>query len=150
MDGLAATRAIRAASPTVQVVALTSSKDEALVQQALKAGVVGYLLKNASIDALASAIRAAHEGRLALSPEATQALVNVATRDESAAFNLTEREQDILLLLVEGLTNRQIAQRLSLSQSTIKFYVSSILAKMNVSSRTEAVALALQHRLVKS
>ncbi len=82
MDGLVATRAIRAASPAVQVVALTSSKDEALVQQALKAGVVGYLLKNATIDALASAIRAAFQGRLALSPEATQALVNVATRDE--------------------------------------------------------------------
>ena len=146
-DGVAATRQIRAAHPEIQVIALTSFKEEELVQSALQAGAIGYLLKNTSIDELAKAIRAANEGKPTLALEAAQALIGSATRT-TLEYRLTDREREVLALMVEGLTNRQIAQRLTLSHSTIKFHVSSILSKLGAASRTEAVSLALQHRLV--
>ncbi len=147
LDGVAATRMIRQTHPDIQVIALTSFKDDELVRGALQAGAIGYLLKNASIDELARAIRAAKAGIPSLSIEATQVLIGSATRP-ALEHRLTEREREVLALLVEGLTNRQIAQRLTLSQSTVKYHVSSILAKLGAASRTEAVSLALQHRLV--
>lgn len=146
-DGVAATRLIRQAHPEIQVIALTSFKDDQLVRGALQAGAIGYLLKNATIDELARAIRAAKEGKPTLAAEATQALIGSATRP-ALENRLTEREREVLALLVEGLTNQQIAQRLTLSQSTVKFHVSSILAKLGAASRTEAVSLALQRGLI--
>jgi NarL family two-component system response regulator LiaR len=146
-DGVTATRLIREAHPAIQVIALTSFKEDELVRGALQAGAIGYLLKNATIDELAQAIRAAKSGRPTLAAEAAQVLVRSATRP-GPEYRLTEREREVLALLVEGLTNRQIAQRLTLSHSTIKFHVSSILSKLGAASRTEAVSLALQHRLV--
>ncbi len=146
-DGVTATRLIREAHPEIQVIALTSFKEDELVRGALQAGAIGYLLKNATIDELAQAIRAAKSGRPTLAAEAAQVLVMSATRP-GPEYRLTEREREVLALLVEGLTNRQIAQRLTLSHSTVKFHVSSILSKLGASSRTEAVSLALQHRLV--
>jgi NarL family two-component system response regulator LiaR len=146
-DGVTATRLIREAHPEIQVIALTSFNEDELVRGALQAGAIGYLLKNATIDELAQAIRAARSGRPTLAAEAAQVLVMSATRP-GPEYRLTERELEVLALLVEGLTNRQIAQRLTLSHSTIKFHVSSILSKLGASSRTEAVSLALQHRLV--
>lgn len=148
LGGVSATRRIRKEFPDVQVVALTSFKDEQLVHEALQAGAIGYLLKNVSIDDLAAAIRAASEGKPTLAPEATQVLIDKATREPSYRYNLTERELDVLGLMVQGSTNKQIAAELSVSLSTVKFHVSSILAKLGVSSRTEAVALAMQHGLV--
>jgi NarL family two-component system response regulator LiaR len=148
MDGVTATRAIRQQFPEVQVVALTSFKEEELVQDALQAGAIGYLLKDVSADALAQAIRAAHAGRATFSPEAAQALAHAAAQPLTPGHDLTERERDVLALLVEGLTNPQIADRLVVSPSTIKSHVSHILAKLGVASRTEAAALALRHRLV--
>ncbi len=148
MDGLTALRAIRAAHPTIQIVILTSSKEHELVREALQAGAIGYLLKDASIDELAQAIRAAYAGQTTLSPGATQVLIGGNTRPPIEAFPLSDREREVLRLMAQGLTNRQIAQHLAIHYSTVKFHVSSILAKLNVSSRTEAVALALQHRLV--
>jgi len=148
MDGVTATHAIRQQSLEVQVIALTSFKDRELVQDALQAGAIGYLLKDVSADELAQAIRAAHAGRATLSSEAAQALVQAAAQPPTPGHDLTERERDVLALLVEGLNNTQIADNLVVSPSTIKSHVSHILAKLGVASRTEAAALAVRHRLV--
>lgn len=148
MDGATATRIIRQQFPKVQVVALTSFKDQEIVQKALQAGAIGYLLKDVSASELARAIRAAHLGRATLSPEATQALVNAANQPPAPGHDLTERERVVLALMVEGLNNTQIAARLVVSPSTIKTHVSHILSKLGVASRSEAVALALRSGLV--
>jgi two-component system, NarL family, response regulator LiaR len=148
MNGAVATRKIREQFPKVQVIALTSFKEEQLVKSALEAGAIGYLLKDVSADDLVKAIRAAHEGRATLSPEAAQALVHAANQPPAPGYDLTERERGVLALMVEGLNNTQIAGRLFVSSSTIKSHVSSILSKLGVTSRTEAVALALRNKLV--
>jgi NarL family two-component system response regulator LiaR len=148
MDGATATRAIRQQFPKVQVIALTSFKEERLVQNALEAGAIGYLLKDVSADELARAIRTAHAGRATLSPEAAQALVHAASQPPAPGHDLTERERAVLALLVEGLNNTEIAAKLGVSPSTIKSHVSHILAKLSVASRTEAVALAVRHKLI--
>ena len=148
MDGVSATRAICQQFPQVQVIALTSFKEGDLVKNALKAGAIGYLLKDISADELARAIRAAHTGRATLSPEAAQALVQTTNQPPSPGLDLTEREREVLVLMVEGLNNTQIAGRLTISPSTVKSHVSNILSKFGVASRTEAVTLALRHGLV--
>jgi NarL family two-component system response regulator LiaR len=148
MDGAAATRLIRERCPQTQVIALTSFKEQDLVQGALQAGAISYLLKNVSADELASAIRAARAGRPTLAPEAAQALVEAASQEPTPGQDLTPRELEVLGLMTKGLNNRAIAERLVVSQSTAKFHVSSILSKLGVSSRTEAVALAVEHHLV--
>jgi NarL family two-component system response regulator LiaR len=148
MDGAAATRTIRRQFPQVQVIALTSFKEGDLVKNALEAGAIGYLLKDVSADELARAIRAAHAGRATLSPEAAQALVETANQPPAPGPDLTERELEVLTLMVEGLNNTQIAGRLTVSPSTIKSHVSNILSKLGVTSRTEAVTLALRNRIV--
>jgi NarL family two-component system response regulator LiaR len=148
MDGAAATRAIRQQFPQVQVIALTSFKEGDLVKNALEAGAIGYLLKDVSADELVHAIRAAHAGRATLSPEAAQALVETANQPPAPGLDLTERELEVLALMVEGLNNTQIAGRLTVSSSTIKSHVSNILSKLGVASRTEAVSLALRSHLI--
>jgi NarL family two-component system response regulator LiaR len=148
MDGASATRAIRQKFPQVQVIALTSFKEGDLVKNALEAGAIGYLLKDVSADELAWAIRAAHAGRATLSPEAAQSLVETASQPPAPGLDLTEREREVLALMIEGLNNTQIAGRLTVSPSTIKSHVSNILSKLGVSSRTEAVTLALRNRIV--
>ncbi len=150
MDGVTAIRTIRQQFPTVQIIALTSFKEEELVENALEAGAIGYLLKDVSADELAQAIRAAHAGRGTLSPEAAQALVRAATKPPPPGEDLTERERDVLALMIKGLNNTEIAEKLVVSPSTIKSHVSHILAKLDVSSRTEAVALAVQHGILDS
>ncbi|NOT06225.1 MAG: response regulator transcription factor [Anaerolineales bacterium] len=148
MDGATATRAICEKYPQVQVIALTSFKEGDLVKTALEAGAIGYLLKDVSADELARAIRAAHAGRATLSPEAAQALVETSNLPPVPGLDLTEREREVLALMVEGLNNTQIAGRLTVSPSTIKSHVSNVLSKLGVSSRTEAVTLALRNRIV--
>jgi NarL family two-component system response regulator LiaR len=148
MDGVAATRAIRQKYPHIQIVALTSYKDDNLVQGALQAGAIGYLLKNVSAAELASAIRSAHARRMTLSPEATQALVHSASQTVPASDDLTERERDVLRLMVDGLSNAEIAERLVVSLSTVKFHVGNIFTKLGVDNRVAAVSLALQRKLV--
>ena len=148
MDGATATRAIRQQFPQVQVIALTSFKEGDLVKEALEAGAIAYLLKDVSADDLVRAIRAAHAGRATLSPEAAQALVERANQPPPPGLDLTERERDVLALMVEGLNNTQIAGRLTVSPSTIKSHVSNILSKLDVASRTEAVTFALRNRII--
>lgn len=148
MNGAEATTIIREKYPETQVVALTSYKEEELVHGVLKAGAIGYLLKNVTADELADAIRAAKAGQPTLAPEATQALIHATTKPPDLGFDLTQREREVLSLMIEGLNNPDIAERLVVSRSTIKFHVSSILSKLGASSRTEAVALALQNNLI--
>lgn len=148
MDGATTTRAIRQQFPQVQVIVLTSFKEGELIKKALEAGAIGYLLKDVSADELARAIRAANSGRATLSPEAAQVLVETANQPPTPGLDLTEREREVLALMVEGLNNTQIAGRLTVSPSTIKSHVSSILSKLGVASRTEAVTLALRTRIV--
>jgi len=147
MDGATATRAIRQQFPQVQVIALTSFKEGDLVKNALEAGAIAYLLKDVSADDLVRAIRAAHAGRVTLSSEAAQSLVETANQPPAPGLDLTEREREVLTLMIEGLNNTQIARRLTVSPSTIKSHVSNILTKLGVSSRTKAVTLALRHGL---
>ena len=148
MDGATATRLIRQQYPQIQVIALTSFKEGQLIKNALEAGAIGYLLKDVSADELVQAIRAAHAGRATLSPEAAQALVQTASQPPAPGHDLTEREREVLTLMIEGLNNTQIAGRLTVSPSTIKSHVSNILSKLGVASRTEAVTLALRNHIV--
>jgi NarL family two-component system response regulator LiaR len=147
MDGATATRAIRQKFPQVQVIVLTSFKEGELIKNALDAGAIGYLLKDVSADDLARAIRAAHSGRATLSSEAAQVLIETANQTPAPGFDLTEREREVLRLMIEGLNNTQIAGKLTVSPSTIKSHVSNILSKLGVASRTEAVTLALRNRI---
>ncbi len=149
LGGVAATRTIHQRWPNVQVIALTSFQEKELVQDAFQAGAMGYLLKNVSGEELAEAIRQAHGGRPTLAPEAVQALVQPPSEAESMAADLTRREQEVLALLVKGMSNPEIAERLVISRSTVKVHISSILSKLGVASRGEAISLAIQNKLVR-
>ncbi len=149
LGGVAATRTIHRRWPRVQVIALTSFQEKELVQDALQAGAIGYLLKNVSGEELAEAIRQAHGGRPTLAPEAVQALIQPPSEAESMAADLTRREQEVLALLVKGISNPEIAERLVISRSTVKVHISSILSKLGVASRGEAISLAIQKKLVR-
>lgn len=149
MDGVTATGIIQQRFPTVRVIALTSFKEEKLVQDALQAGAIGYLLKDISAEKLAQAIRDAHAGHSTLSPEAAHALIQATTQRPPLGHDLTEREQTVLVWMVTGLNNSEIAEKLGVSPSTIKSHVSHILSKLDVTSRTEAVAVAVRHHLVE-
>jgi len=151
MDGIKATREIHKVHPDIKILALSSFQDEESVREMLKAGALGYVLKNSSIDDIAHTIRAAHAGKSVFSSEVTQVLMH-STPEESPKprtdFGLTPREMDVLRLLIKGHNNNQIADELIISLSTAKFHVSSILSKLNASSRVEAVALAIERNLV--
>ena len=147
-DGITATRTICERFPETHILALTSFPEEVLVKQALDAGATGYLLKNVGADDLASAIRRARLGRGSLAPEAAQALIAGTKQKAPQGTDLSPREREVLQLMVQGLSNPDIAERLIVGRATIKFHVSSILGKLGASTRTEAVAMALQQHLV--
>ena len=151
MDGPTATRLIREQFPQVQVVALTSFDEEEIVQRAIEAGAVGYLYKDVEEDELIGAIRSAREGRPVLAPEAMKALMDrtVAPVESPAVEPLTKREREVLSLVAQGMTNPQIAEQLVISTSTVQFHVHNILGKLGVSTRTEAVAMAIQSKLIE-
>ena len=153
MDGPTAIREIREHAPNVKVVALTTFRDKELVHETLQAGAVGYLYKDASVDELADAIRRAYAGNtVVLSPHAAEALLDLIDKAGQAAepshTELSSREREVLALLVAGLTNRRIAGEIHVSESTAKQYVRGILSKLQVSSRTEAVSVAVQRNLL--
>jgi two-component system, NarL family, response regulator LiaR len=147
MNGIEATRRLLSKQPGLRVVILTSFDDGQEINEALKAGAISYLLKNAEVQEVVQAIREAHAGRPTLSPEITRALIQ-ANRNPTPDYDLSERESDVLRLMARGMRNPQIAQELALSLSTVKFHVSAILRKLAVENRTEAVMLALQYNLV--
>ncbi len=147
MDGATATRTIRQQFPQVQVIALTSFKEGTLIKQALEAGAIGYLLKDVSADDLGPGNTCrTRRTRHALSGGCA-GMVQTANQSPAPGLDLTEREREVLTLMIEGLNNTQIAGRLSVSPSTIKSHVSNILSKLGVASRTEAVTLALRNRI---
>lgn len=151
MDGITATRLIHQQHPSIRIIALTSFPDRDKVQAALAAGAISYLLKNVSGEDLAEAIRDARAGRATLAPEAVQALIQTAPAAPTPSGGaLTLRERQVLELLVKGLNNTEIAERLCVSHATAKAHVSNILSKLGVSNRAEAVALAIQQKLVGS
>jgi NarL family two-component system response regulator LiaR len=148
-SGIDATRLIRETCPKTQVIALTTYADESDIQAVLKAGAIGFLLKNVPGEELASAIRRAHSGQSSLAPEAAQVLIRATTvsRAIHPGRNLTGREIEVLALMAEGLSNREISGRLTISSSTVKNHVSNILSKLGTTSRTQAVALAVEHKI---
>jgi NarL family two-component system response regulator LiaR len=149
MDGVTAIRTIRARWPQIQIIALTSFKEKEYVEGALKAGANGYLLKDVSAQELVNAVRRATAGQPSLSPEAAQVLIQNVNEPSQPYTDMTDRELEILALMVEGLSNNEIAERIIVSPSTVKFHVSNILSKLGVTGRTEAVAIAVKHHLVK-
>ena len=149
MGGVAATRVLRERCPKTHVVALTSFAEPHLVQEAVNAGAIGYLLKNVSASELADAVFAAAAGRTMMGPEAVQALVEIASDPRPIGSDLTQREREILALLVKGMTNYEIAQQTSISEATVRFHVGNILSKLEVGNRTEAAQVAFKHHLVE-
>jgi NarL family two-component system response regulator LiaR len=149
MDGVETTRAIREQCPGVQILILSSFYDEGFVPRAMQAGAIGYLLKGVSNQELVEAIRAAHAGQPVLAKEAMAALVEAAAPAPKLGDDLSEREREVLALLAQGLSNKEIAEQLFLSVATVKYHVRLLLSKLGASSRAEAVALAWQHGLIE-
>jgi NarL family two-component system response regulator LiaR len=152
MDGPTAAQRIRERFPSIQIIALTSFDDDVLVRRAMAAGAISFLYKDVEEEELIEAIHAAHEGRSVVAPMALQALVRQANkRTEPANITpLTVREQEILTLVARGKTNPQIADQLVISSSTVKFHVHNILTKLQAQTRTEAVAVAIQNKLINT
>ncbi len=147
MDGIAATRRIRQDYPDIQVIALTSFGEERLIKDVLEAGAISYLFKKIAADDLAKAIRAAYNGISTYAPEVTEILVQSVRQPGTTFENLTPREREVLSLMVKGQGNIEIANTLTVSLSTTKTHVSSILAKLGVTTRSEAIVKVLEHNL---
>lgn len=148
MDGVAATRAILADYPEMKIIAMTSFDEADLVHDVLAAGAIGYLLKNITADELVKAIRDAASGKSTLSPEAARVLIQATRPTKQSNCDLTEREMDVLRLVVQGKSNQQIADDMVITLATVKAHVSNILDKMQVSSRSEAIAYAIKNKIV--
>ncbi len=150
IGGVQATRAICDQCPQVNVIALTSFAEKALVEEAMQAGAISYILKNTSPAELAAAIRSAQAGQTMISSAAAQKLVHRQPRDDQPnGDDLTRRELEVLALMTAGLSNGEIGRRLVIQPSTVNFHVGNILSKLEVSNRTEAVAVAVQLGLIK-
>jgi two-component system, NarL family, response regulator LiaR len=147
MDGIEATHIIRKKYPQIQIIALTSYQEKELVHQVIMEGAISYLLKNVTGEELVTAIRKGYAGKPTMAPEIAQALI----KDQFPApgDDLTPREKEVLNLLVEGLSNPEIADRLTVSRSTARAHVSNILMKLGVTNRSEAISLALRNKLVR-
>lgn len=148
MDGSEATRRIVALGKPVKIIILTSFHEQDMVEQALQSGATSYLLKNVTADELAAAIRSANSGLATLAPEATEVLIDSTRHRMDARYNLTDREREVLTLLVAGASNREISEELSLSVATVKFHLTNIFSKLGARNRVEAVTIALEYDLV--
>lgn len=148
MDGLAATKVVLENNPKARIIVLTSYHSDEMVKEALQAGAMGYVLKNATAEEIAAAIRNAIADRRTLAPEAADALIRMSKAPASPGHDLTDRERDVLALMVEGLNNGQIADRLVISTATVKFHVGNILSKLHAANRVEAVSLALKEGML--
>lgn len=149
MGGVAAIRAIRQTWPNVHLIALSSAAEGNMVREALVAGAISYLLKDISVEDLAQAIQLAHAGTPSLAPGAAQSLIHaVAAVPLTVGHDLTPREREVLTLVAEGCSNRQIAERLVITQATVKFHTRSIRSKLGTSTRTKTAVVALQQHLV--
>jgi NarL family two-component system response regulator LiaR len=149
MDGLETIKRIQELAWPVNIIALTSFDDQDFVQSAIQAGAVGFLHKDVHADKLAEAIRAAVQGRGTLDAAAAQALINSTQEPASLGRDLTPREKEVLGLMVQGQTNREIGGELHISQGTVRLHVSNVLTKLQVSNRTEAVSVALQRNFLE-
>lgn len=147
MDGITAIREVRTLHPDVEVIALTSVLEDASVVGAVKAGAIGYLLKDTRAEDLCRAIKAAAQGQVQLSPEASARLMREVRAPENPE-SLTSREAEVLQLMAQGLSNKDIADHLTIGEKTVKTHVSSILSKLDVKSRTQAALYAWQTGLV--
>lgn len=148
MDGITATRAILERFPQIKIIILTSYPEDNLVQKSLEAGAIGYVLKNAPIDDLANAIRSAYALKPTLAPEATMALIRAKTGPLKPGSDLSQREREVLALIVEGLSNEEIARQLVISPGTAKHHVSACIQKLGAVNRAQAASLAVKHGLV--
>ena len=148
MNGVETTRAVLKRFPQVKIIVLTSFPDRDLVQETLEAGALGYLLKDAPIDTLGDAIRSAHAGHSTLAPEATQALIQAKARPPKLGHDLSPREREVLALVVEGLSNDEIADRLVISANTVSKHVSACMSKLEATNRAHVAALAVRHQIV--
>jgi NarL family two-component system response regulator LiaR len=148
MGGIAATRAILEQHPQVKIIMLTSYPDDQLIQESLEAGALGFLLKNSSIDTIATAIRSVYAGQPFLAPEVTKALIRLKTGPVKPGTDLSQREQEVLALIVEGLSNEEIAERLVISPATARHHVSACIQKLGASNRAQASAMAVKLGLV--
>ena len=152
MDGIEATQKIITAYPGIKVIVLTSFTEDDKVFSAIKAGAVGYLLKDVSPPDLAKAIQAVHSGETHLHPDITKKLMNQFVNPKSEAEitpeDLTPREMEVLQLIAQGLSNKELAEELTISEKTVKTHLSSIYSKLNLSDRTQAAIYALKHDLV--
>lgn len=149
MDGVQATRQILKQNPAIKIVILTSFLEQDMVQQALSAGAIGYILKNVSADDLAKAIQSAYQGHSTLSQEATEVLVQATRSRQQPGADLTEREREVLAYLARGLSNAEISRELSVSLATVKFHLANIYTKLGVNNRVEAVTTALEYNLIE-
>ena len=148
--GLEVVPEIKRDNPEVKVIVLTSFEDEDKIQAAMKIGVDGYLLKNADGEALLQAIQAVQKGEMPLHPRVARYLFKTQGRSNNPnGIHLTCREMEILQLLAQGLSNKDVAQKLNLTEGTVKSYVSNILSKLNVSTRTEAAMWAARQGLIQ-
>lgn len=149
LDGVEATVQLLNRHPNLKIIVLTSFNDMDLIKKSLKAGAISYILKNISGALLVKTIRDIYKGKFILSPQVTKILLSEVRDSPDENFKLTVREKEILALVVEGLSNKEISKRLFLSNSTVQFHVSNVLSKLRVSKRTEAVYVALKQKLVK-
>ncbi len=150
MDGVAATRVLHKSWPDISIIALTSSVEEADIHNILKAGAMSYLLKNGSIDEVVDAVRAACRHQSTLSSQAVQSLIASTQTSYVVSEGLTKRQKEVLALMVSGLNNRQIANTLYISTSTVKNHICSIYAKLNTANRTQTVALAVKNKMYET
>ncbi|MHB1346141.1 MAG: response regulator [Candidatus Humimicrobiaceae bacterium] len=149
LDGAEATSQLIKKFPDIKVIALTSFNDKDLIKKSLKAGAISFVLKNISGSKLVKTIKDVYKGKYELSPQATKILLSELREKTDDNISLTKREKEILTFIVEGLSNKEIAKRMFLSNSTIQFHVSNVLSKLGVSKRTEAAYLALKQKLVE-